>query len=193
MKRTPAVYLAILMAATVLSACGNQAAQIDGKEAGGTVVLQSPDTASGEGQSTPKTAAGTGTQLLNASGAINRPISVDPTGLSEGFSAVIYDNSNGLPTAESNAIAETSDGLLWIGSYAGLIRYDGNTFERLSDTGGIASIKCLYVDSKDRLWIGSNDNGVAVMERGEYRLWGKLDGMKSAHTRAITEDQNGTI
>ena len=193
MKRTPAAYLAILMAATVLSACGNQAAQIDGKEAGGTVVLQSPDTASGEGQSTPKTAAGTGTQLLNASGAINRPISVDPTGLSEGFSAVIYDNSNGLPTAESNAIAETSDGLLWIGSYAGLIRYDGNTFERLSDTGGIASIKCLYVDSKDRLWIGSNDNGVAVMERGEYRLWGKLDGMKSAHTRAITEDQNGTI
>ncbi|MCR4922818.1 MAG: hypothetical protein K5931_02285, partial [Lachnospiraceae bacterium] len=62
--------------------------------------------------------------LLNTSGNINRSVSVDPTGLKEGFSAVIYDNNNGLPTSEANAIAETSDGFLWIGSYAGLIRYD---------------------------------------------------------------------
>ena len=32
-----------------------------------------------------------------------------------------------------------------------------------------------------------------MLERGELRKWGKLDGMKSAHTRAITGDQNGTI
>lgn len=132
-------------------------------------------------------------EILNASGTPNRAVSVDPTGLTEGFSAILYDNSNGLPTSEANAIAETGDGFIWIGSYAGLIRYDGNTFERMDSTGGLTSIKCLYVDSRDRLWIGTNDNGVAVMERGELRKWGKLEGMRSAHTRAITEDQNGTI
>ena len=120
-------------------------------------------------------------------------ISVDLEGQTEGYSAVLYDNSNGLPTSEANAIAETSEGFIWIGSYAGLIRYDGNTFERIGSTGGISSIKCLYVDSRDRLWMGTNDNGIAVMEKGEFRLWGKLDGLKSAHTRAITEDENGTI
>ena len=125
--------------------------------------------------------------------AKEKTISVDPTGKNEGFSAVIYDNMNGLPTSEANAIAQTSDGFIWIGSYAGLIRYDGNTFVRMDSTNGLTSIKCLYVDSKDRLWIGTNDNGVAVMERGEIKMWGKLDGMKSAHTRAITEDGNGTI
>ena len=130
---------------------------------------------------------------LNASGVPNRPLSIDPTGRTEGFSAVLYDNTNGLPTSEANAIAETSEGFLWIGSYAGLIRYDGNTFERMDSTGGLTSIKCLYVDSRDRLWIGTNDNGIAGMERGELRKWGKLDGLKSAHTRAITEDQDGTI
>ena len=119
-------------------------------------------------------------------------LSVDPTGHNEGFSAVLYDNTNGLPTSEANAIAETGDGFIWIGSYAGLIRYDGNTFERFS-TGGISSIKCLHVDSRDRLWMGTNDNGVAVMDKGEFRFWGKMDGMMSAHTRAITEDENGTI
>ncbi|MBR4443848.1 MAG: histidine kinase, partial [Clostridia bacterium] len=134
-----------------------------------------------------------GVGSFNACGIVNRSLSVDPTGRTEGFSAVLYDNSNGLPTSEANAIAETSDGFIWIGSYAGLIRYDGNTFERMDSTGGLTSIKCLYVDSQDRLWIGTNDNGVAVMERGELRIWGKLDGMKSAHTRAITEDANGTI
>ena len=129
----------------------------------------------------------------NACGIVNRSLSVDPTGRTEGFSAVLYDNSNGLPTSEANAIAETGEGFLWIGSYAGLIRYDGNTFERMDSTGGLTSIKCLYVDSRGRLWIGTNDNGVAVMERGELRRWGKLDGMRSAHIRAITEDHNGMI
>ncbi|MCR5304233.1 MAG: hypothetical protein K6E33_06680, partial [Lachnospiraceae bacterium] len=133
------------------------------------------------------------TPLSNMFVPQNDTISVDPTGLMEGFSAVLYDNSNGLPTSEANAITETSDGFIWIGSYAGLIRYDGNTFERMDSTDGLTSVKCLYADSKDRLWIGTNDNGVAVMDKGEIRKWGKLDGMKSAHTRAITEDENGTI
>ncbi|MCR5108279.1 MAG: HD domain-containing protein [Lachnospiraceae bacterium] len=134
-----------------------------------------------------------GTPLSNMSDPKSETISVDPTGLKEGFSAVLYDNSNGLPTSEANAITETSDGFIWIGSYAGLIRYDGNTFERMDSTGGLTSVKCLYVDSKDRLWIGTNDNGVAVMEKGEIRKWGKLEGMRSAHTRGITEDKNGTV
>ena len=131
--------------------------------------------------------------VFNAGGGVNRTISVDPTGRSEGFSAVLYNNSNGLPTSEANAITETSDGFIWIGSYAGLIRYDGNTFERMYSTSGLSSIKCLFVDSRDRLWIGTNDNGVAVLERGKLTRWGKLDGMRSAHTRAISEDQSGTI
>ena len=118
---------------------------------------------------------------------------VDPVDHFDHCSAVLYDNTNGLPTSEANAIAETSDGFIWIGSYAGLIRYDGNTFVRMDSTSGLTSIKCLYADSCDRLWIGTNDNGVAVMDRGEFRVWGKLDGMKSAHTRTITGDPNGTI
>ncbi len=129
----------------------------------------------------------------NSCGIVNRSLSVDPTGKKEGFSAVLYDNSTGLPTSEANAIAETSEGFIWIGSYAGLIRYDGNTFERLDSTGGLTSIKCLFVDSLDRLWIGTNDNGVAVMDHGEMKFWKKHDGLKSDHIRAIAGDKNGMI
>ena len=129
----------------------------------------------------------------NSSGVLNRSISVDPTGRSEGFSAVMYNNLNGLPTSDANAIAETGEGFIWIGSYAGLIRYDGNTFERMDSTNGITSVTSLFVDSRDRLWIGTNANGFAVMEAGEYRIWDRHDGLKSSSIRAFAEDSSGTI
>ena len=133
------------------------------------------------------------TVSINASGVPNLALSVDPTERTEGFSAILYNNPNGLPTSEANAITETGEGFIWIGSYAGLIRYDGNTFERFDSTTGIANVRCLYVDSHDRLWVGTNDSGVFVMVRGELRQWDKAEGMKSSSIRAITEDPDGTV
>ena len=130
---------------------------------------------------------------INSSGIQNRVVRVDPIGVSEGYSTVIYNNTSGLPTSEANAITETRDGFIWIGSYSGLIRYDGNTFERMGTSTGIGSVVCLFVDSRDRLWIGTNDSGVAVMERGEFRMWGKAEGLLSTYVCAIAEDDQGKI
>ena len=41
---------------------------------------------------------------------------VDPVADPDRCSAVLYNNTNGMPTSEANAIAETSDGFIWIGS-----------------------------------------------------------------------------
>ena len=118
----------------------------------------------------------------------------DPTENREGYAAYLYDNTTGLPTSEANAIAETTDGFIWIGSYGGLIRYDGNTFERYRATSGIASVVSLFVDSRDRLWIGTNDNGAAVMDRyGEVVMYGKRDGLPSASVRDFAEGPGGEI
>ena len=38
------------------------------------------------------------------------------------YSSVLYNNSNGLPTSEANAIVQSQDGFIWVGSYSGLIR-----------------------------------------------------------------------
>ncbi len=78
-------------------------------------------------------------------------------------------------------------------SYSGLIRYDGNSFERMDSTTGVDSVMALFVDSRDRLWIGMNENGVALMERGEYRIWNENDGLGAGKVRAIAEDENGTV
>ena len=38
----------------------------------------------------------------------------------------------------------------------------------------ISGVKSLYADGKDRLWIGMNDKGLAMMHRGEVMFWGLL-------------------
>ena len=119
---------------------------------------------------------------------------IDPTGKGDGYSAVLYDNTCGLPTSEVNDVAQTEEGFIWVGSYSGLIRYDGNTFERIDSTSGIASVTCLHVDSRNRLWIGTNDSGIAVMDSGGIvKSFSKSDGLRSASVREICEDASGRI
>lgn len=44
------------------------------------------------------------------------------------YVVTVYNEQNGLPTGEANTILQTKDGHIWIGSYGGLIRYDGSDF-----------------------------------------------------------------
>ena len=82
-----------------------------------------------------------------------------------------FNETNGLPTGEANTVLQTSDGFVWIGSYGGLIRYDGTSFRNYSD-GGVfpsSSVRALFEDSKGRLWIGTNDMGVFLYENCEFK------------------------
>ena len=118
---------------------------------------------------------------------------IDPSDDGTGYTSVLYDNTNGLPTSEANAIAQTEEGFLWIGSYSGLIRYDGKDFVRIDSTTGVASVVSLYVDTKNRLWIGTNDAGIALLEKGEFTKYGRNEGLKALSIREIVEDSNGII
>jgi energy-coupling factor transport system substrate-specific component len=74
----------------------------------------------------------------------------------------IYNSSNGLPCGEANDIVQTSDGILWIGTYSGLYRCNGTEIKWKDEYESIKNVNCLYVDDEDRLWIGTNDNGFSI-------------------------------
>ncbi|MBR1911763.1 MAG: HD domain-containing protein [Treponema sp.] len=132
--------------------------------------------------------------LVSMVAAFSSDFSPNPAWKDKGYSAIMYDNTNGLPTSEANAIVETEEGFIWIGSYSGLIRYDGRTFERINSAEtGIANVVSLFADSKNRLWIGTNDSGAVVLENNTFRSYSKKDGLPSLSIRAITEDNDGTI
>ncbi len=125
----------------------------------------------------------------NAAG-INRR---DLFGTGSDYTSILYDSSNGLPTSDANAVVQNEEGFIWIGSYSGLVRYDGSSFYRFDSKTGISSVYSLYVDSKDRVWIGTNENGFAFYDHGQITSYGKLEGMKSHSIRAICEDAEGNI
>ena len=118
---------------------------------------------------------------------------VDLTGRGAGYSAVVYNNTNGLPTSDANSVVQTSDGFIWIGSYSGLIRYDGNEFYRYDSNTGVSSVVSLFADSKDRLWIGTNDSGVFMLKDEKFKEYDRAEGLLSSSIRSMEEDDNGNI
>ncbi len=116
----------------------------------------------------------------------------DTDGISDNFTAKIYNNSAGMMSSEANVIEETEDGYIWIGSYAGLTRYDGKEFEFIRE-GGIASVTCLMTDSRGRLWIGTNDSGIARYENGEFTFFTMEDGLPANSIRSFAEMGNGCV
>jgi ligand-binding sensor domain-containing protein len=68
-----------------------------------------------------------------------------------------WSEAQGLPPGRVNAIAQTRDGYLWVGTDAGLFRFDGIRFEQMQAPADIVlpldHILGLTVDSKGALWI----------------------------------------
>ena len=104
----------------------------------------------------------------------------------------VYNNQNGLPCSGANAIAETSDGILWIGTYAGLYRYNGREFRQMDFGGKIRNVNCLFVDMEGRLWVGTNDSGLAIVINEELvNIIDQEQGLPANSVRSICQDSDG--
>lgn len=128
--------------------------------------------------------------LVNGWGCMDLPVQAADT--TEKYVSTIYDNTTGLYSSEANAIGETEDGCIWIGSYAGLTRYDGKNFEFITD-GGIVSVTAMMTDSKGRLWIGTNGGRVAVYNNGEFEFYNLFDEINMNSVRCFAEAADGTL
>lgn len=106
-----------------------------------------------------------------------------------------YNESNGLPTGEANTVLQTQDGYVWIGSYGGLIRYDGTVFRNYSKENALSSssIRTLFEDSKGRLWIGTNDRGVYLYENSRFIHCEYQNEQEFLSVRSFVEDKEGNI
>lgn len=99
-----------------------------------------------------------------------------------------YDNTDGMPEGRANDIAMTEDGILWVATYGGLYRYNGNEFRFMDKFSSARSIACLYVDDEDRLWIGTNDNGVSLcIGENITQVFTQADGLGSDSVQDIVK------
>ncbi|MCR5084905.1 MAG: HD domain-containing protein [Succinivibrionaceae bacterium] len=108
------------------------------------------------------------------------------------FAQTIFDSSNGLSCGEANDIAQTSDGIIWLATYAGLYRYDGREFSLVSQGDSIRSVNCLHADHEGRLWIGSNDSGLTIYAQNQVvSIATAPDMLPSDSIKCIGQDMHG--
>lgn len=106
----------------------------------------------------------------------------------------IYNGENGLPGGKANDIAQTKDGVLWIGTYGGLYRYTGSNFRWVNEFESVKNVNCLYTDEAGRLWIGTNDSGVSICINGEIsNVLDATNKLPADSVRCITENTDGNF
>jgi len=97
------------------------------------------------------------------------------------------------------AIAQTTDGFLWLGTVSGLFRFDGVHFERYVSRSGDELPKDSPVDSllaapDGSLWIGYEGVGIKVLRNGNVKSFRKADGVPLGDCICtIVRDHDGTI
>lgn len=103
---------------------------------------------------------------------------------------------NGLPQNTVHALAQTRDGFLWVGTEAGLVRFDGTAFAVFDRTSSPAlpsgDIRCLLATGDGALWVGTGD-GLARMKDGAVYLPGPHDGVPAGAVTALTETPEGRL
>lgn len=103
---------------------------------------------------------------------------------------------NGLPQNSAQALLQTRDGFLWVGTEAGLARFDGTGF-RVFDRGsrpGLPGndVRCLLQGTDGALWIGTSE-GLARWKEGATREFTTRDGLPGNVIRAMAESADGTL
>ena len=107
--------------------------------------------------------------------------------------------NDGLTQHDVSCITQDSFGFIWIGTYDGLNRYDGfqvKSYRSSSKNKNSLSsnrVKCLFEDSKKRLWIGSDGNGLTYYSLEKERFFRVSTPEGFEMIKDICESTNGTI
>lgn len=138
--------------------------------------------------------AGAAGLMLTAS---NHVLALDPTRAISEYNCQNWSRQNGLPANWITAIAQSQDGYLWLGTVAGLVRFDGTEFKTIELTNAPTSrrtaVTSLAAAKGGGLWVGMRRrslgycDGETLFFRGK-REWGGQD--LNVHALFETEDRS---
>jgi ligand-binding sensor domain-containing protein/signal transduction histidine kinase len=115
----------------------------------------------------------------------------------QGFLVRNWQTEDGLPDNTVTAIQQTTDGYLWLGTFNGLVRFDGVQFKTYAaaNTPALRSsqILSLLADPAGGLWIGTEGGGLVRMANGRFQSV-PLAGFGVAESvSALIGDRNGAL
>jgi ligand-binding sensor domain-containing protein/class 3 adenylate cyclase len=116
------------------------------------------------------------------------------TGTAQRFFFENISVQQGLPASKVYAVAQDPSGTVWIGTEAGLSRYDGINLQHLGPTEGTApgGARALHVDRDGHVWAGHLEGGITWTNGSRFRHYEVAPGMDS-DILGITETTQGEI
>lgn len=109
----------------------------------------------------------------------------------------IWTAAEGLPGNTVTDLLQKSDGYIYIGTYDGLVKFDGVKFTVLNKNTvkdfRFVSARTIFEDSTGNLWVGSNDEGVAKISSSGIQMYTTENGLPNNSIRDITQDRLGNI
>jgi len=111
------------------------------------------------------------------------------------YSRTVWTQGQGLPQDTIRAIAQTSDGYLWLGTDEGLARFDGydfTLFDKNQSRLPSNSIGVLQAGPDGSLWIGT-PGGVTLYRNKQFQTYSTKDGLPDDAISALMVDHAGTL
>jgi signal transduction histidine kinase/ligand-binding sensor domain-containing protein len=107
-------------------------------------------------------------------------LALEPSTPLAGFARQAWAMENGLPQNTVQALAQTRDGFVWLGTEVGLVRFDGSAFQLFDRNSTPAlpgdDVRCLLAADDGALWIGTSD-GLARWKDGMVTAFTTKDGL----------------
>ena len=109
----------------------------------------------------------------------------------------VWHTEEGLPQNSVNAMLQDHHGYIWIGTFGGLARFDGERFTVFdsANTPGFGSdqISSLYESRSGALWIGTVDGGLIRLQDGVATTYTERDGLPNRWVTSIRGDVDGNV
>lgn len=121
---------------------------------------------------------------------------VEPSTLLANYARQTWAMENGLPQNTVQALTQTQDGFIWLGTEAGLVRFDGVAFQVFDRTSSPAlpsgDIRCLLATGDGTLWIGTSA-GLARWKNGSIRVFTTADGLPANGILTLVTVESGAV
>lgn len=106
-----------------------------------------------------------------------------------------WQTEDGLPSNTIRWITQTTDGFMWLGTEAGLARFDGSKFVTFGPREGLpaVAVSALTAARDGALWVGYWRYGLFRLQNNEFTSFTTANGLPSNTIRSISEGTDGTL
>jgi signal transduction histidine kinase/ligand-binding sensor domain-containing protein/CheY-like chemotaxis protein len=122
---------------------------------------------------------------------------LDPAKAISQYEHTTWRSEDGLPQNSIQAITQTHDGYLWMGTQEGLVRFNGTTFTVFNKNNTEAirhnDIRALYEDQAGTLWIGTYGGGLTSYRDNQFHSYTTANGLSNNFVTTILQDKQGRL